>query len=44
MTWVQYDPVSSYLMFIWRVIVETEVCHSSILQLIKTKEYFEVLK
>jgi len=43
MTRVQYDPLSSYLMIICRVIVKTEVCHSSILQLIKTKEDFKVL-
>lgn len=43
MTWVEYDPLSSYLVFICRVIIKTEVFHSSILQLIKTKEHFKIL-
>lgn len=44
MTWIQYDPVSSYFMFIWRVIIKTEVDHSFIFQLTKTKEYIKVRK
>lgn len=43
MAWVEYDPLSSYLMFICRVIIKAEVFHSSILQLNKTKEYFKIL-
>lgn len=39
MAWVEYHPLSSYLMFIFRVIIKAEVFHSSILQLIKIKEF-----